>query len=188
MAKLTHIDKHGAVKMVDVTDKAATDREAMASGKIEMRPETLHLITGGKVPKGNVLETARIAGVMAAKRTSDLIPLCHPLGITGVELRFEAVCGGTAESVCGDSTASRVARGSNERDEVSSSIVARATVRVPGRTGVEMEALAAVSVALLTIYDMCKAVDRGMVIGDICLLSKSGGRSGTYVRGGLGSP
>ncbi len=155
MAKLTHIDKQGSVQMVDVTDKDVTDREAIASGKIEMQPETLHLITEGKVSKGNVLETARIAGIMAAKRTSDLIPMCHPLCITGVELSFEI-------------------------DQMS--IIARATVRVPDRTGVEMEALTAVSVALLTIYDMCKAVDRGMVIGEICLLQKSGGRSGTYVR------
>ena len=141
--------------MVDVTDKNVTDREAIASGKIDMQPETLHLITGGNIPKGNVLETARIAGTMAAKRTSDLIPMCHPLGITGVELIFEVA---------------------------DTSIIAHATVRVPDRTGVEMEALTAVSVALLTIYDMCKAVDRNMVISEICILQKSGGRSGTYVR------
>ena len=157
---LTHIDPQGNVKMVDVTDKTVTDREATASGKISMQPETLQLITGGQVPKGNVLETARIAGVMAAKRASDLIPMCHPLGITGVNLRFEMDDAG---------------------------IAATAHVRVPGRTGVEMEALTAVSVALLTIYDMCKAVDRNMVIGDICLLSKSGGQRGTYVRGGPNS-
>ena len=152
---LTHIDPQGHVKMVDVTDKAVTDREATASGKISMRPETLRLIAGGQGPKGNVLEAARIAGAMAAKRASDLIPMCHPLGITGIDLRFEIENAG---------------------------IAATASVRVPGRTGVEMEALTAVSVALLTIYDMCKAVDRGMVIGEICLLRKSGGQSGTYVR------
>ena len=157
---LTHIDQQGNVKMVDVTDKAVTDRTATASGKISMQPETLRLITGGQVPKGNVLETARIAGAMAAKRASDLIPMCHPLGITGIDLRFEIE---------------------------NASIVATAMVRVPGRTGVEMEALTAVSVALLTIYDMCKAVDRSMVIGEICLLHKSGGQSGTYVRGGSNS-
>lgn len=157
---LTHIDPQGNVKMVDVTNKTVTDREATASGKISMQPETLQLITGGQVPKGNVLETARIAGVMAAKRASDLIPMCHPLGITGVELRFEMDDAGIAATAC---------------------------VRVPGRTGVEMEALTAVSVALLTIYDMCKAADRNMVIGDICLLSKSGGQSGTYVRSGCSS-
>ncbi|MXZ10500.1 MAG: cyclic pyranopterin monophosphate synthase MoaC [Gemmatimonadetes bacterium] len=155
MPKLTHIDEHGAVQMVDVTDKDVTDREAIASGKIEMQPETLQLVTGGNIPKGNVLETARIAGILAAKRTSDLIPMCHPLGITGVELNFEIE---------------------------NASIIARATVRVPDRTGVEMEALTAVSVGLLTIYDMCKAVDRNMVIGEICLLQKSGGRSGIYIR------
>jgi len=157
MTKLTHIGEDGAVKMVDVTDKAVTDREAVARGKIEMQLETLHLITEGKLPKGNVLETARIAGIMAAKRTSDIIPMCHPLTITGIDLDFEI------EGAC---------------------IVASASVRVPDRTGVEMEALSAVSVALLTIYDMCKAVDRGMVINEICLLRKSGGHSGTYVRGG----
>ena len=157
---LTHIDPQGNVKMVDVTDKAVTDRAATASGKISMRPETLRLIAGGQVPKGNVLETARIAGAMAAKRASDLIPMCHPLGITGIDLRFEIENAG---------------------------IAATASVRVPGRTGVEMEALTAVSVALLTIYDMCKAVDRGMVIGEICLLRKSGGQSGTYVRSGSAS-
>ena len=157
---LTHIDPQGHVKMVDVTDKAVTDREATASGKISMRPETLRLIAGGQGPKGNVLETARIAGAMAAKRASDLIPMCHPLGITGIDLRFEIENTG---------------------------IAATASVRVPGRTGVEMEALTAVSVALLTIYDMCKAVDRGMVIGEICLLRKSGGQSGTYVRDGSSS-
>jgi len=156
MAKLTHIGQDGAVKMVDVTDKAVTDREAIASGKIEMQAETLDLITEGKLPKGNVLETARIAGIMAAKRTADLIPMCHPLAITGVDLDF---------------------------DVEGSAIVARAVVRVPDRTGVEMEALAVVSVALLTIYDMCKAVDKSMVINEICLLRKSGGRSGIYVRG-----
>ena len=155
MAKLTHIDEQGSVKMVDVTDKDVTDREAIASGKIEMQPETLQLVAGGNMPKGNVLETARIAGIMAAKRTADLIPMCHPLGITGIELNFEVE---------------------------NASIIARAMVRVPDRTGVEMEALTAVSVALLTIYDMCKAIDRNMVMGEICLLQKSGGRSGTYVR------
>ena len=157
MGELTHIDEDGAVRMVDVTDKDVTDREAIASGAIEMKKETAQLITGGKLPKGNVLETARIAGIMAAKRTSDIIPMCHPLAITGIELTFEV----------GDSH-----------------IEARCSVRVPDRTGVEMEALTAVSVALLTIYDMCKAVDRGMVMREICLLRKSGGRSGIYVRGG----
>lgn len=155
MAKLTHIGEDGAVHMVDVTDKAVTDREAVVAGEIAMKAETIQLITHGEMPKGNVLETARIAGIMAAKRTSDIIPLCHPLAITGIDLTFEVF---------------------------DSRIETRAVVRVPDRTGVEMEALTAVSVALLTIYDMCKAVDRGMVIGQIRLLRKSGGRSGTFVR------
>lgn len=155
MAKLTHIGDDGAVRMVDVTDKAVTDREAVVAGEIVMQSETVRLISQGEMPKGNVLETARIAGIMAAKRTSDIIPLCHPLAITGIDLTFEVF---------------------------ETRIEARACVRVPDRTGVEMEALTAVSVALLTIYDMCKAVDRGMVIGRIRLLHKSGGRSGTYVR------
>ncbi len=156
MAKLTHIDEDGAVHMVDVTDKAITNREAVVAGEIAMKVETVRLIAQGELPKGNVLETARIAGIMAAKRTSDIIPLCHPLAITGIELAFEVF---------------------------DTRIEARAIVRVPDRTGVEMEALTAVSVALLTIYDMCKAVDRGMVIGQIRLLRKSGGRSGTFERG-----
>ena len=141
--------------MVDVTDKAVTQREAVAAGEIRMRPETVRLITEGRIPKGNVLETARIAGIMAAKRTSDLIPLCHPLSITGADIVFDAHEDG---------------------------FTARASVRVPGRTGVEMEALTAASVALLTIYDMCKAADRDMVIGNVRLLQKSGGRRGTYTR------
>jgi len=135
--------------------KDVTDREAVAAGEIRMRPETVRLITEGRVPKGNVLETARLAGIMAAKRTSDLIPLCHPLNVTGVEIRFEP----------GDE-----------------GFVAEARVRLPDRTGVEMEALTAVSVCLLTIYDMCKAADRGMVIGNIRLIQKRGGSSGTYTR------
>ncbi len=120
-----------------------------------MRPETVQQIAAGSLPKGNVLETARIAGIQAAKRTSDLIPLCHPIAVTGVDLVFEV---------------------GQDR------ILAEARVRVPDRTGVEMEALAAVSVALLTVYDMCKAVDKNMVIGNVRLLKKTGGRSGTYVR------
>ncbi|MDA0709955.1 MAG: cyclic pyranopterin monophosphate synthase MoaC [bacterium] len=155
MNELTHIGEDGAVKMVDVTDKAVTDREAEVGGRITMKPETVRLIVEGRAKKGNVLETARIAGIMAAKRTWEIIPLCHPISITGIDLTFKV---GEAQ------------------------IDARASVRVPDRTGVEMEALTAVSVALLTIYDMCKAVDRGMIIGDIRLMRKSGGRSGTYVR------
>ncbi|MFT5368656.1 MAG: cyclic pyranopterin phosphate synthase [Candidatus Latescibacterota bacterium] len=155
MNKLTHIGEDGAVKMVDVTEKAVTDREAIAGGRITMQAETVRLIVEGKTAKGNVLETARIAGIMAAKRTWEIIPMCHLIALTGIDLTFEV----------GDTQ-----------------IDARAVVRVPDRTGVEMEALTAISVALLTIYDMCKAVDRGMVIDDVCLLRKSGGRSGVYVR------
>ena len=157
MSELSHIAEDGAVRMVDVTGKAVTHREAVAGGEISMRSETVALITQGGIAKGNVLETARIAGIMAAKRTSELIPLCHPLSITGVDLSFEV--------------------GADR-------IEATARVRVPDRTGVEMEALSAVSVSLLTVYDMCKAVDKGMVIGNIRLLEKTGGRSGTYRRKG----
>jgi len=141
--------------MVDVTEKPVTHREAVAEGEIAMRPQTVQLIAEGGLPKGNVLEAARIAGIMAAKRAADLIPLCHPISITGADLAFEV-----------------------KRDRVK----VTAQVRVPERTGVEMEALAAVGVALLTVYDMCKAVDKDMVIGNIRLLRKTGGRSGIYVR------
>jgi cyclic pyranopterin phosphate synthase len=155
--ELTHLSEDGSVRMVDVSEKAVTARVAKAAGKILMDPNTVEEIATGNLPKGNVLETARIAGIMAAKRTSDLIPLCHPIAVTGVELTFEAVPDG---------------------------IVARCVVKVDERTGVEMEALAAVSTSLLTIYDMCKAIDKSMVIGDIRLIKKTGGRSGTYVRPG----
>lgn len=153
MSELSHIAADGSVRMVDVSDKDVTHREAVASGEIILDPQTLRLVLEGDLPKGNVLETARIAGIMAAKRTSELIPLCHPLGITGVDLALTA---GTDR------------------------IEARATVRVPGRTGVEMEALTAVSVCLLTVYDMCKAVDKTMTMGNIRLLKKTGGRSGEF--------
>ena len=155
VSEFTHIDGDGSVRMVDVSGKPVTAREAVAAGEIEMAASTLNQVTEGTTPKGNVLETARIAAIMAAKRTSDLIPLCHPIAVTGVD-------------VACDVRADR--------------IVLQATVRVPDRTGVEMEALAAVSVGLLTIYDMCKAVDRDMRIGNIRLLRKAGGRTGTYVR------
>lgn len=157
MSKLTHMGDDGAVRMVDVTEKAVTDRVAVVGGEIVMRPETVRLITVGEMPKGNVLETARIAGIMAAKRTSEWIPLCHPIAITGVDLQFVV-----------------------KEDRIE----ATASVRVPDRTGVEMEAFTAVSAALLTVYDMCKAVDKGMVIGKIRLLEKRGGRSGTYLAEG----
>jgi cyclic pyranopterin monophosphate synthase len=157
VSELTHVRADGTIDMVDVTDKAVTEREAMAAGRICMRPETCRLITEGRIPKGNVLETARLAGIMAAKRTSDLIPLCHPLNVTGVEIRFR------------------------QRDD---GFEAEARVRLSDRTGVEMEALTAVSVALLTVYDMCKSADREMVINHIRLVEKRGGRSGTYTRQG----
>ena len=154
MASLTHIADDGTVRMVDVTGKAATDRVAVAGGEIVMAPETARLVSGGAMPKGNVLETARIAGIMAAKRTWELIPLCHPVDPTGIELSFEV---------------------GQDRIE------AEASVRVTGKTGVEMEALTAVSTALLTVYDMCKAADKDMAIRNIRLLRKTGGRSGDYV-------
>ncbi len=155
MANLTHIADDGSVKMVDVTDKDLTERVAVAGGEIVIAPETAHLVSRGALPKGNVLETARIAGIMAAKRTWELIPLCHPVDPTGIEVGFEV---------------------GPDRIE------AEATVRVTGKTGVEMEALTAVSAALLTVYDMCKAVDREMEIRNVRLLRKTGGRSGDYVR------
>ncbi len=161
MPELTHVDREGAVRMVDVTDKDVTRREAVAAGEIRVRPDTIRMITRGETPKGNVLETARIAGVMAAKRTSELIPLCHPLSVTGVDLDFDV-----------------------GRDRIE----ATARVSVAERTGVEMEALSAVCVALLTVYDMCKAVDREMVIGEVRLLEKTGGSRGPYRRKKQGRP
>ena len=155
--ELTHLDERGRARMVDVSDKDVTRREATARAVVRMRPETARLIQTGGVAKGDVLAVAQVAGVMGAKRTPDLIPLCHPLPITGVDMDF---------------------RLDVERAELE----IRATVRVTGRTGVEMEALTAVSVAALTVYDMCKAVDRGMTIGDVELLHKAGGKSGEYVR------
>jgi cyclic pyranopterin phosphate synthase len=155
--KLSHIDDRGRASMVDVSGKAATEREAVAAGCIKMHPETLKLISENRVAKGNVLETARLAGIMAAKKTSGLIPLCHPLNITSVSIDFET-------------------------SEEDSRIEIRGTARCTGQTGVEMEALTAVSVAALTIYDMCKAVDREMIISDIMLLEKRGGKSGEWVR------
>jgi cyclic pyranopterin monophosphate synthase len=154
-SKLSHVDDSGKARMVDVGDKPVTSREALASGEITMSAAALALIRSGKVAKGDPLQTARLAGIMAAKQTSSLIPLCHPLQLThvGVEL-----------------TPTR--RGYR----------IEARVRTEGKTGVEMEALTAVSVAALTIYDMVKAVDKDMVIGDICLVEKSGGRSGHYRR------
>jgi len=152
---LTHIDAEGRARMVDVSDKPETAREAVAEGYLRLAPETLALAVSGQGRKGDVRAVAEIAGVMAAKRTSDLIPLCHPLDISKAEV---------AVDVDGDR------------------LKVTARVRTTGRTGVEMEALTAVSVACLTLYDMLKAADRGMVIEDVRLLSKSGGRSGDWVR------
>lgn len=157
MSTFTHLDAQGRVRMVDVSEKSATAREAVAQGAITMRPETFDLIREQKVKKGNVLETARIAGIMAAKRTAELIPMCHPLGLTHVQIDFFP-------------------------DADTHRIRIEALVRVVARTGVEMEALTAVSVAALTIYDMCKSHDRAMTISDICLLKKSGGKSGIFER------
>jgi cyclic pyranopterin monophosphate synthase len=157
LSELTHFDAQGRARMVDVTAKDITMREATAYGSIHMNPTTLEMIEQGKVAKGDVMAVAQVAGVMAAKRTPDLIPMCHPLAITGVEMKLEP----NRERSCVEITA---------------------TVRLAGRTGVEMEALTAVSVAALTVYDMCKAVDRGMVIEQIKLMRKSGGKSGTFVR------
>lgn len=158
---LTHLDSRGAARMVEVGDKPDTAREAVASACIRMRAETLALIAEGGHPKGDVLAVARIAGIQAAKRTADLIPLCHPLMLTGVRVELD----------CDDSLPG---------------VRIRARCRVSGQTGVEMEALTAASVAALTLYDMCKAVDRGMVIEQLRLEEKSGGRSGHWLRDGEG--
>jgi cyclic pyranopterin phosphate synthase len=155
MSKLTHLDATGNAHMVDVSDKHVTSRSATAKAQVLMLPETLALILGGTAKKGDVLATARIAGIMAAKKTHELIPLCHPLLINKVSVDFVA-------------------------DEKTSSIEVSATVRVEGKTGVEMEALTACSIAALTLYDMCKAVDRGIKITDLRLTEKSGGKSGTF--------
>lgn len=152
---LTHLDEQGNPRMVDVGDKATTSRRAIAEGVIRMSPDTIRAVTEGSVPKGNVITVAELAGVMGAKRTADLIPLCHPLPISSIVVRVEV-------------------------DETVPGLRARAEVRVEGRTGVEMEALTAVSCTLLTIYDMCKALDRSMELGRIRLLHKEGGRSGTW--------
>ncbi|HDL85232.1 MAG TPA: cyclic pyranopterin monophosphate synthase MoaC [Candidatus Acetothermia bacterium] len=156
---LTHVDSEGRIRMVDVSEKPETARVAVARGRITMSPSTCAMIAQGKVAKGNVLTTAQVAGIIAAKRTRELIPLCHPIPLTDVEVRF---------SVHPDA----------------GTIDIEATAKCVGRTGVEMEALTAVSVAALTIYDMAKAVERTMQIGQIRLVRKSGGKSGTFVRQG----
>ena len=157
-SSLTHFDAQGQAHMVDVGAKASTERVAVASGRIRMQPATLALIEAGTAKKGDVLGVARLAGIMGAKKTSELIPLCHPIALTRVAVDFEVVAD-SAEVRC------------------------TATAQTVGPTGVEMEALTAVQVALLTIYDMCKAVDRGMVISDVKLLEKHGGKSGSWTAG-----
>lgn len=157
MAEFTHIDNQGRVRMVDVTAKAPTQRVARAQAMVTMQPDTFTMIHNQSISKGNVLETARIAGIMAAKQTAALIPMCHPLNLTHVQIDFIP-------------------------DEHRSAIRVEALARVLAHTGVEMEALTAATVAALTIYDMCKAYDRGMVISDIFLMEKSGGKSGHWTR------
>lgn len=157
MSELTHFDEHGRAHMVDVGAKDVTDRVAVASGRVTMEPATLQLVIDGTAGKGDVLGVAEIAGIMGTKRTSDLIPLCHPLPVSSVRLRFET----NVDENC---------------------VHIEATVKTTGQTGVEMEALTAVSVAALTVYDMLKAVDRGMTISDVQLQHKSGGKSGTWNR------
>lgn len=157
MSELTHINDQGRAKMVDVSAKADTERIGVASGRIRMEPETLQMITGQQIKKGDVLAVAQVAGIMAAKKTWETIPMCHPLLLTGVDIHFEIY------------------------PELSE-IEAVALVKTTGKTGIEMEALNAVAAALLTIYDMCKAVDRAMVIREIMLIEKDGGKSGHFVR------
>lgn len=155
--KLTHFDEKGKARMVDVSEKPLTMREAIAAGSVYMKPETIKLIKDRQISKGDVLGVARVAGIMAAKKTSELIPMCHPLNITSVNIDFDI-------------------------DEEENKIDIKATVRIVGQTGVEMEALTATSAAALTIYDMCKAADKEMVISDIMLMEKRGGKSGEFKR------
>ena len=157
MAKLSHFDREGRARMVDVSAKPVTKRTAIASGRVLMKGQTLERIVNKKIEKGDVLGVARVAGIMAAKRTGEIIPMCHPLAIDSVEVRFQP---------------------DGRRSEVRIEVRVKST----GKTGVEMEALMATAAAALTIYDMCKAVDRGMIISHIKLMKKSGGKSGTYIR------
>jgi len=157
MTKLSHIDERGKARMVDVTTKRETVREAVAQGMVLMRPATAALIESGGITKGDVFAVAKVAGIMAAKKTSDMIPMCHPLSLTGVEIQFTV---------------------NADRGEIK----ILAAVKTVGKTGVEMEAMTAVAVAGLTIYDMCKSADRSIIITDINLLSKKGGKSGTFIR------
>ncbi|MFZ5569311.1 MAG: cyclic pyranopterin monophosphate synthase MoaC [Thermodesulfobacteriota bacterium] len=157
MEDFSHLDRNGSVRMVDVTEKQSSFRHAAARSVIRMKPETFHRIIHQQIDKGNVLETARIAGIMAAKKTAELIPMCHPLNLTHVRIDFHP-------------------------DDKRTAIAIRVDVRLNGPTGVEMEALTAATVAALTIYDMCKAIDREMRISDIVLLEKAGGKSGHFLR------
>ena len=157
MAKLSHVDSEGNARMVDVSGKKETQREAVASGRVTMSADTYALIRGGRGPKGDIFTVAKLAGIMAAKKTHDLIPLCHPLAITHIDVEF-----GFEDTHC--------------------TVEIISTVRTKGQTGVEMEALTCATVAALTIYDMCKAVDKGIELGPFVLLEKSGGKSGRYKR------
>jgi len=159
VSELTHLDEHGTARMVDVGDKPATDRRAVARAVVRMTPETAATVQAGDAPKGDVLGTARIAGVLAAKRTGELIPLCHPLGLDHVDVDAEV-------------------------DAAAGTVTLTAEARVTARTGVEMEAMTAVSVAALTVYDMVKGLERGVEIASVALVEKSGGRSGTWRREG----
>ena len=162
MAEFTHFNESGRARMVDVGGKAQTDRVATAQAKVYLQPETLEKIQRGKIAKGDVLAVAQVAGVMGAKKTPDLIPMCHPLFLTSVDISFKEEPQPDRDGRC--------------------SITVTATAKTSGQTGVEMEAMTAVSVAALTIYDMCKAIDRTMSFSDVWLVSKSGGKSGTYIR------
>ena len=164
MAELTHFNESGRARMVDVTHKATTERIATAQGKVFILPETLEKIQKGGIAKGDVLAVAQVAGVMGAKRTPDLIPMCHPLYLSSVDVDFQEESQPDHSGRC--------------------AITISATVKTAGTTGVEMEAMTAVSIAALTIYDMCKAIDKGISFGDVYLLTKSGGKSGMYTRTG----
>ncbi len=160
-SELTHFNADGRAWMVDVSKKSDTDRTAVAQGTVYMLPATFERIRAGQIKKGDVLGVAQVAGIMGAKRTPDLIPMCHPLLLTGVDIAFTEHPEPNADGQC--------------------AISVTATVKVRGQTGVEMEALTAVSISLLTIYDMCKAIDKGMTFGDVGLLKKTGGKSGTFI-------
>jgi cyclic pyranopterin phosphate synthase len=162
MAELTHFNDSGRARMVDVSEKNSTERTATAQGRVLLKPDTLTKIQQGKIAKGDVLAVAQVAGVMGAKRTPDLIPMCHPILLTSVDIGFEEDASLDHDGLC--------------------SITITATAKTTGPTGVEMEAMTAVSVAALTIYDMCKAVDKGMSFSGVCLMAKSGGKSGIYTR------